>query len=90
MTQVLTTFTQKVVEQIINPIILLLAAGAFIAFMWGVVQFIAHGGDEEKRREGREAIMWGIIGLVIIFGAYAIINLVAGFFNLGPVEKITN
>lgn len=75
-------FLGKVVEQIVNPIILLLAAVAFVLFLWGVFEFIAHAGDETKRKEGRQAIFWGIIGLVIIFGAYGIINLALGTFGI--------
>ena len=85
----LNTFLGKVVTQVVNPIILLLAATAFIAFLWGVFEFIAHGGDEAKRTEGRHAIFWGLIGLTIIFGAYGIINVALGTFSLAPVTKIT-
>jgi len=84
---VLNAFLGRVVEQIINPIILLLAASAFVVFVWGVFQFIAHAGDETKRKEGKSAILWGIIGLVIIFGAYGIINLALGTFNIAPIQK---
>ena len=87
--RVLNEFLGKVVTQIINPIILLLSAGAFIVFIWGVFEFIAHAGDEAKRAEGKRAILWGLIGLVIIFGAYGIINIALGTFNLGSVQKIT-
>ncbi|MEK7157367.1 MAG: hypothetical protein AAB709_02350 [Patescibacteria group bacterium] len=81
----LNTFLAKVVTQIVNPIILLLAAAAFVAFLWGVFNFIAHAGDEGKRKEGKDAILWGIVGLVIIFGAYGIINLALGTFNLPKI-----
>ncbi len=77
----LNQFLNRVTVEIINPIILLLAASAFVVFLWGVFEFIAHAGDETKRKEGRSAIMWGLIGLVIIFGAYGIINLVLGTFD---------
>ena len=77
---VLNQFLEKVVVQIINPIILLLAAAAFILFLWGVFELVLHAGDETKRKEGKQAILWGIIGLVIIFGAYGIINLALGTF----------
>lgn len=80
---VLNAFLAKVVTEIINPIILLLAASAFVVFVWGLFQFIAHAGDETKRTEGKRAIMWGLIGLVIIFGAYGIINIALGTFNVG-------
>ena len=89
MLDVLNKFLGKVVAQIINPIILLLAASAFVLFLWGVYEFIAHAGDEGKRVEGRSAILWGLVGLVIIFGAYGIINLALGTFNLPPIQKIT-
>ena len=85
----LNTFLSKVVVQIINPIILLLAATAFVAFLWGVFQFIAHAGDEGKRVEGRSAILWGLVGLVIIFGAYGIINIALGTFGIPAIGKIT-
>ena len=78
----LNLFLDKVVVQIVNPIILLLAALAFVVFLWGVFEFIAHAGDEAKRSEGKQAILWGLIGLVIIFGAYGIINLALDTFGI--------
>ncbi|MEK6849045.1 MAG: hypothetical protein AABY01_00580 [Nanoarchaeota archaeon] len=86
---VLDKFLGNVVTQIVNPIILLLAASAFVVFLWGVFEFIAHAGDETKRKEGRQAILWGLIGLVIIFGAYGIINIALGTFSLPPIQKIS-
>ncbi|MFA6278474.1 MAG: hypothetical protein WCS97_00055 [Candidatus Paceibacterota bacterium] len=84
---VLNSFLDKVVTQIINPIILLLSAGAFVVFLWGVFEFVAHAGDATKREEGHKAMFWGIIGLVIIFGAYGIINVAMGTFNLGTIQQ---
>ncbi len=89
MLDVLNKFLGKVVVQIVNPIILLLAASAFVVFLWGVFEFILHAGDEGRRSEGKSAILWGLVGLVIIFGAYGIINLALGTFNLPPIQKIT-
>lgn len=89
---VLEKFLGKVVTQIINPFILLLSAGAFVIFIWGVFEFIRDAGDGKKREEGKQALAWGIVGLVIIFGAYGIINLALGtfdFFGEGPVGKIS-
>ena len=84
---VLNAFLAKVVTQIINPIILLLSAVAFVVFAWGVFEFVRNAGDETKRTEGKKAIMWGLLGLVIIFGAYGIINLALGTFSLPLIQK---
>jgi hypothetical protein len=81
---VLNQFLSKVIVQIINPLILLMVAVAFVVFLWGVFEFIAHAGEESKREEGKKAIMWGLVGLVIMFGAYGIINLAIGTFGLTP------
>jgi len=83
---VLNSFLLKVVTQIINPLILLLSAGAFVVFLWGVFEFVLHAGDVAKRKEGRQAILWGLVGLVIIFGAYGIINFALGTFNIGNYD----
>lgn len=84
---VLYAFVGKVIVQIINPLILLMTAGAFVVFLWGLFQFVANAGDESKREEGRNAIFWGIIGLIIIFGAYGIINIALGTFNLKGIQR---
>ena len=89
MTTVINSFLGRVVTQVVNPLILLLAAGAFVVFIWGVFEFIKDAGDGKKREQGRSAIMWGIIGLVIIFGAYGIINTALGLFNIQPIQKIS-
>lgn len=85
--EALNRFLGRVTTEVINPIILLLAACAFVVFLWGVFGFIAHAGDEKKREEGRSAIMWGLIGLVIIFGAYGIINLILITAGVPTISK---
>ncbi len=78
-------FLSKIVVEIVNPIILLLSAAAFVLFLWGVFEFVRDAGDQKARETGRQAILWGLVGLVIIFGAYGILNVVLGTFSLPPV-----
>lgn len=78
----LDTFLDTVKEQIVDPIITLLALAAFALFTWGVVLFIKNAEDEEKRETGKRHMVWGIVGLAVIFGARAIIAFVGSLFGL--------
>ena len=49
---------------------MLLSACAFAVFAWGLFEFVRNAANPTKREEGRQAILWDLIGLVIIFGAY--------------------
>ena len=86
---VLNAWLAKVVTEIINPLILLMSAGAFVVFAWGAFQFILHAGDASEREKGRKAILWGVIGFAIIFGVYGILNIALGTVGLDPVQKIS-
>jgi hypothetical protein len=69
----------KFETELVNPAIELLALGAFIVFVWGVVDFIRNADNDEKRGTGAKHMLWGLVGLVIIFGAGALVNLLKSF-----------
>lgn len=71
-----------VLNTVVVPIIFTLA---FAAFVWGVVNyFFLHGGDETKREEGREFILWGIIGIVVLFSVWGFVNLMLSTLGIAP------
>jgi hypothetical protein len=70
------TFIAKVQDQIIDPIITVLALAAFLLFVYGVVEFIRGAEKEEAQKIGKRHMIWGIIGLAILFGANAIVKII--------------
>lgn len=68
-------FVTKIQEQIIDPIITVIALAAFILFVYGVVEFIRSADNDEKRKLGKQHMIWGIIGLAILFGARTIVTI---------------
>ena len=63
-------------QQIVNPLIGLLFAVALLYFLWGVSQFIYNSADEQGREKGKQHILWGLIGLLIMVSVFGIINLI--------------
>ena len=77
MTDAFHSFLTKVEVALINPIITLLGLAAFAIFVFGIVEFVGGAGNEEKRSIGQRHMIWGFIGLTIMFGAKAIIAIIA-------------
>lgn len=73
--EALNTFIAKLTDAIINPAITVLALVAFGYFLFGVMMFIRNAGNAEERADGKRHMIWGIVGLAILFGAGAIINM---------------
>jgi vacuolar-type H+-ATPase subunit I/STV1 len=67
---------------IINPFIGLLFAVALIMFLWGLAQFIINAGSEEGRTTGKKHMIWGIVGMFIMVGAYAIVNILSNTLSM--------
>jgi len=58
---------------IVVPLIITLA---FLVFVYGIVNyFFLNAGNEEKRTEGKQFILWGILGMVLLFGIWGVVNL---------------
>lgn len=49
----------------------------------GGIDWITSGGDKQKIASARQKITFSIIGLVLVFLAFFIINIIYGFFGVG-------
>jgi TRAP-type C4-dicarboxylate transport system permease small subunit len=78
----LNDFISKVETQILVPLITLMALAAFVVFLWGVIEYIRNADSDEARTKGQQHMLWGFVGLVIIFGTTAIIAIIQSFVNL--------
>ena len=71
---------------ILNPIIELMFVVSAVYFIYGVVKFLAIRSDDKGagRVEARNAIIWGIVGMVVMFSVFGLIHLVLGTFGVTP------
>jgi len=71
----------NIITQILNPIIYLFFTIAFVVFAWGAVEFIAGAGEDKKREDGKKHLMYGLIGLFIMFSVYGIMNMLLSWIS---------
>lgn len=66
---------------LVSSIIPLLLALAVVMFVWGVVKyFIIGAGEEAKRTQGKQFMIWAIIALVVITSVWGIVKILVGTF----------
>jgi uncharacterized RDD family membrane protein YckC len=73
----------KIIEAIINPALMLLFTVGFFFFVFGIVEFmneIRKGGDG---RAGKQHMLWGVVGMVIMSSIWGIMGLINSTFGLG-------
>lgn len=72
-----------ILGDILNPLIYLASGACFVYFLFGVFKFILakYNADEQGVKKGKSHMLWGLIGLVIIFSAGAIYEFITSFFN---------
>lgn len=62
---------------IVNPIIEVLFAVAFVVFAYGVLHLVFGEPDSDARTKGKLSAIYGVIGMFIMIAAWGIINLIS-------------
>jgi hypothetical protein len=75
---------QNLISLAISFILIITAIILFFVIIGGGVAVILSGGkaDSQGAQRGRSAITAGIVGLLIVFGAWAIMTLLESFFGV--------
>lgn len=77
----------SLLEMIVGRLIPILVAFALIAFIWGLINFLLSA-DEEKRKSGKQIMLWGIIALFAIVSIWGIVNYIASIFGVGGTTTV--
>ncbi|HVS79592.1 MAG TPA: hypothetical protein VHF05_01305 [Candidatus Paceibacterota bacterium] len=78
----ITPLLNAVNRYILNPIIVLMFMVALAMFFWGIFQFISNAESDRGREEGKQNMLWGIVGMFIMISVYGIIRVVLATFGL--------
>lgn len=77
---------QSIVLDIGNIISLatpIIVALALLFFFIGLAKYILNTGDDEKKAEGRNIMIWGIIVLFVMVSVWGLVEVVGNTFKIG-------
>lgn len=75
-------FVGKFQQIILFPLMGLLLSLALLVFIWGAFEFVRNADSDEGRNTGKRHMLFGIIGMLIMVSALAILKIAAGTFGL--------
>lgn len=69
------TLVKSINRVIINPLIILLFACAVAYFVFGLVKFLLNSDSDQIRKDSKQHMLWGVIGMFIMIATFGIMNL---------------
>jgi hypothetical protein len=70
------------INTLVIPVVIALA---FVAFVWGVVNyFFINGEDEGSREEGKQFILYGVLGLAVLLSVWGLVNMLLSTLGILP------
>lgn len=85
------SFLSKINDVILFPLIALMLAIALLVFFWGAFEYVRGAASGESRETGQRHLLYGIIGMLVMISAFAILTIAAATFGLeGEIKKATD
>lgn len=76
------TSAPKIIGNIIKTILTIVGALALGMFVYGGFTWLTSGGSPDRIKKGRDILVWAVIGLVIIFASYTLVDFLLRAFGL--------
>jgi len=76
------------IGNVLNTLIPVLIVLGVVYFVWGVVQYVM-ASEEEAKKKGRNRMIYGIIGLVVIVAMWGFVGIIQNSFGLSGTYQGT-
>ena len=75
-----------IIVDIISSLIPFVLSLMLLLFFWGLAKFIYHADDSSARSEGRQFMIWGIVGLFVATSLFGILQYLSSNFSFGIID----
>jgi hypothetical protein len=77
---------QRLQYEVLWPAMTVIFSAGFLLFIWGLVKFLWHVEEGGSADEGKQHMIWGIVGMLIMVSFWGIIGLLDSTFGLGVLN----
>ena len=85
---------QRIITYLIDPALRVIFTLGLFFFVWGIIQFLWGVQKGHPENEGKQHMVWGLVGMLIMVSVYGIIALIINSFGLQTsatdVSRINN
>lgn len=74
-----------ILGRVIRGLLSVIGSLALLMFVYGGVLWMTSAGNSERVKKGKDIIVWAVLGLGVIFSAYAITNALIQALTTGSV-----
>lgn len=78
----------SIISAIVTFILIAAAVIFFFMLVLGGIRYITSGGDKAQTEGARGQITAAVIGLAVVFGAWAVITIVNAFFGVNILQLV--
>lgn len=71
-----------------NSVLPLLITLAVVGFVYGILKYFLNPDNEEKRKNGKEFMTWGLISLFVMVSFWGIINIFKSSLTDGVSDEV--
>lgn len=85
----------RIVDYVIDPAVKVVFTLGLFFFLWGLVEFLWNLKDGQVSENGKNHMVYGMVGMLIMVSVYGIIALIMNTFGIDPgtatdVSRIQN
>lgn len=84
----LTSFINFFTCTLMNAVVPFLVTLAVAAFVYGIIKYFLNPENEEKRKEGKSYMFWGLVTLFVMVSIWALVGILAASFTPNNPIKI--
>jgi uncharacterized membrane protein YidH (DUF202 family) len=72
----------------VNALVPVLVTISLLVFIWGVIRYTTAGDDEERRKQARQVMIYGIIAVFVVVSIWGIVTLLQQLLGINPTNDI--